>query len=165
MLAKTNSRYRFVTALVKQDGRYLITQRCAPAALVGLWEFPGARVEPGDSDEVALARALRERLAVDVKVGRLKASRTQQYVGYSVETALYEASIPSGQTPRPQTVADYRWVTAEELEQYRCVPADQAATDLILGIQRESACKRAGLKGGGTTAPEREWPHPRPETS
>jgi 8-oxo-dGTP pyrophosphatase MutT (NUDIX family) len=164
MLVKTNSSYRFVTALVKQKDRYLITQRSAPAALVGLWEFPGARVEPGSSDEAELERALRERLAIDVKVGRLLASRTQKYVGYSVETALYEASMLPGQTPRPQTVADYRWVTAEELEQHRFVPPDQTTTNLLLGIPRESASKREPLKRGSATAPCREWLGPRLET-
>ena len=165
MFAKTNSSYRIVTALVKREGRHLITQRCAPAALVGLWEFPGARVEPGGSDEATLARALRERLDVDVKVGRLRASRTQPYVGYSVETALYEASIPPGQSPRPQTVADFRWVTVEELEQYPFVPADQATTDLLLGIYRESAKERESLKGWSTTTPDREWPRLRRPTT
>jgi 8-oxo-dGTP diphosphatase len=163
MLAKTNSRYRFVTALIKQDKRYLITQRCAPAALLGLWEFPGARVEPGGSDEGALKRALRERLAIDVQVGRLHASRTQQYVGYSVETALYQASIPPGQTPRPLTVADFRWVTPEELEEYPFLPADQATTDLLLGIPRESTSRREPLTKEATTEPARERPHSRTE--
>jgi hypothetical protein len=100
-----------------------------------------------------------------VKVGRLKAARTQQYVGYSVETALYEASLPPSQAPRPLTVADFRWVTAEELEQYPFVPADQATTDLLLGIQRESSPKRESLKGCATTAPGRERKRPRTETS
>lgn len=156
MSARTNSSYRFVTALIRQEGRYLITQRCAPAALLGLWEFPGARVEPGGNDEAALKRAVRDRLGIDVKVGRLQASRTQQYVGYSVETALYKASILPGQTPRALTVADFRWVTAEELEQYPFVPADQATTDLLLGIPGASAKKRGSLKGwASTTAPGR----------
>jgi 8-oxo-dGTP diphosphatase len=165
MFAKTNSSYRFVTALIKQEGRYLITQRCAPAALVGLWEFPGARVEPGNSDETALERALRERLAIDVKVGGLKASRTQQYVGYSLETALYEASILPGQTPRPLTIADFRWVTVEELEQYPFLAADQVTTDLLLGIQRVSAKKSESLKGCSTTLPGKEWLRPSRETA
>jgi mutator protein MutT len=137
MSTRTNGTYRFVTALIEQGGRHLIVQRSAPAGLVGLWEFPGAKVEPGEGDEATLARALRERLGIDVRISRLKARRTQEYVGYSVETALYEASMLSGQAPRPLTVADFRWVAAAELQQYPFVPSDQATIDLLLGINRD----------------------------
>ena len=138
MSAETNRRYRYVTVLIEQGKRYLIVQRCAPPALLGLWEFPGSKVEPGDTDEAALERTLHERLGVDVKVGALKARRTLSYVGYSVETTLYQGTLKADQTPRPLTVADFRWVTAEELEQYPFVPADQAATDLLVGTQRDA---------------------------
>lgn len=165
MSAETNRRYRFATALVEQGDRYLITQRRAPEALLGLWEFPGGKVEPGDSDEAVVERAFRERLGIAVKVGRVKACRTQPYVGYSVEVVLYEAGMPPGQTPRPLTVADFRWVTVEELEQYPFLPADQLTTDLLLGLPRGSSKSRESLKGCYPTAPRRESLRPRKETS
>jgi 8-oxo-dGTP pyrophosphatase MutT (NUDIX family) len=136
--AETDRRHRFATALIEQGGRFLITQRCAPDALVGLWEFPSAKVEPGDSDQATVARALRERLGIDVGTCRWKASRTQRYAGYSVETALYETGILASQEPRALAVADFRWAAAADLEHYRFVFADQATTDLLLGIERES---------------------------
>jgi len=137
MATETSKKFCVVTALIEREGRYLITQRCAPDALVGLWEFPSAKVEPGQGNEVTLERELRERLGIDVKVGRLRASRVQQYDRYSVQVFLFETSILPGQVPEPLTVADFRWVAAEELEQYAFLGADQATTDLLLGIGRE----------------------------
>ena len=59
---------RLVAAVIEHDGRYLITQRRATAVLPGLWEFPGGRVEDGESDDEALRRELRERLGAEVEV-------------------------------------------------------------------------------------------------
>src|SRR5262249_21322095 len=55
---------RVVAAVVEDAGLYLITQRREEAVLAGLWEFPGGKVEAGESDEQALARELRERIRV-----------------------------------------------------------------------------------------------------
>ena len=49
---------RLVAAVIERDGRYLITQRRSTAVLPGLWEFPGGRVEDGETDEQALSREL-----------------------------------------------------------------------------------------------------------
>ena len=59
---------RVVAALVERDGRYLITQRRENAVLPLLWDFPGGRVEEGESDEAALAREVGERLGANVEV-------------------------------------------------------------------------------------------------
>jgi 8-oxo-dGTP diphosphatase len=61
-------RIRMVAVLIERDGRYLITQRSPPAVLAGLWEFPGCKVEAGETDETALRRELPARLAIDVDV-------------------------------------------------------------------------------------------------
>ena len=63
-------RFRVVAAVISRDGRYLITQRRAHATLPLLWEFPGGRVEDAETDEAALVREVRERLGVDVHVGK-----------------------------------------------------------------------------------------------
>jgi 8-oxo-dGTP diphosphatase len=128
-------RIRVVTAVIEQQGRYLITQRRHTGRLGGLWEFPSGKVEPGETDEAAIKRELRERVGVDVGIGGPKARRTQHYVGYSVDLILYEASILPDQEPRSLHVADFRWVAPQELEQYAFPPADQATTDLLLGME------------------------------
>jgi len=66
---------RVVAAVIAREGKYLITQRRGTAVLPGLWEFPGGKVEPGESDAVALAREIQERISVDVIVGERMALR------------------------------------------------------------------------------------------
>ena len=129
---------RVVAAVIEREGRYLITQRRSTAVLPGLWEFPSGKAEAGETDEAALQRELRERVGVDVEVGASTASRTHRYDGYVVELVLYQASIAAGQEPRLVRVADARWVAPLELENYPFPPADQATTDLLLGIERDA---------------------------
>jgi 8-oxo-dGTP diphosphatase len=125
-----------VAAVIERDGKYLITQRRSTAVLPGLWEFPGGKVEPGESDEHALRRELRERVGVDVEVKGRMAHRLHRYDGYSVELNLYQAHILAGQEPLALRVAEVRWVASNEFENYPFPAADQATMDLLLGFKR-----------------------------
>ena len=127
---------RLVAAVIEHDGRYLITQRRSTAVLPGLWEFPGGRVENGESDEDALRRELRERLGTEVEVKGRMAHRVHHYHGYSVDLNLYQAAIVPGQEPQALRVAEVRWVPSNEFEKYPIPAADQATTDLLLGFRR-----------------------------
>jgi 8-oxo-dGTP diphosphatase len=132
---------RVVAAVIERQGRYLITQRCSATVLAGLWEFPNCKVETGETDEAALRRELLERVGIDVDVGAATASRTHRYDGYIVDLVLYQAGVPSDQEPSPVRVADLRWVRPQELENYSFPAADQATTDLLLGIGSHSRSK------------------------
>ena len=127
---------RVVAAVIERDGKYLITQRRSTAVLPGLWEFPGGKVEPGESDEHALRRELRERVGVDVEVNGRMAHRLHRYDGYSVELNLYQTNIRSGQEAQALRVAAVRWVASSEFENYPFPAADQATMDLLLGFKR-----------------------------
>jgi len=81
---------RVVAALVSAEGRYLVTQRRATAVLPNMWEFPGGRVEPGESDAAALAREIDERLGVQVEVGQMISFVSHPYEHYTVDLYLYE---------------------------------------------------------------------------
>lgn len=127
---------RIVAAVIEKEGKYLITQRRATAVLPGLWEFPGGRVETGETDEAALRREVRERLGVDVLVKGRMAAREHQYEGYKVDLNVYQAELESEHAPRALRVADFRWVGSEEFDKYPFPAADQATTDLLLDIDR-----------------------------
>ncbi|HEX7506117.1 MAG TPA: (deoxy)nucleoside triphosphate pyrophosphohydrolase [Polyangia bacterium] len=127
---------RLVAAVIERDGRYLITQRRPTAVLPGLWEFPGGRVEEGESDEQALRRELRERLGTEVEVKAQIAHRVHHYRGYSVDLNLFQAAIQTGQEPQALRVAAVLWVPSSEFEKYPFPAADQATTDLLLGFRR-----------------------------
>lgn len=127
---------RLVAAVIERDGRYLITQRRASAVLPGLWEFPGGRVEEGETDEQALRRELFERLGAELDVKDRMAHRIHHYQGYSVDLNLYQAVIKPGQEPKAVRVAEIRWVPSNEFERYPFPAADQATTDVLLGFRR-----------------------------
>jgi 8-oxo-dGTP diphosphatase len=128
---------RVVAAVIARDDQYLITQRRPSAVLAGLWEFPGGRVEEGETDAQALKREVRERVGVEIDVGACIGRRTHDYDGYSVDLALYQATIRDDAEPRAVRVADCRWVASSDFEKYRFPAADQATMDLLLGIKRE----------------------------
>lgn len=133
-----NATIRVVAAVIRKDDTYLITQRREFAVLPMLWEFPGGRVEPGERDEDALARELRERLEAEILVRGKVGERRHQYRGYAVELALYAVNLTSDHL-RAVGVRDFRWVNSNEFDQYRFPDADQATMDALLGVGKASA--------------------------
>jgi len=123
---------RVVAAVVERGGRYLITQRRPNAVLPGLWEFPGGRVETGESDADALRCEMRECLDADVEVGQLISFVSHRYEHYTVDLHLYECRLVSEELV-PQAVHQYRWVTSAEFDQYEFTPADEASMNKLLG--------------------------------
>ena len=127
---------RVVAAVIARNDRYLITQRRPSAVLSGLWEFPGGKVEEGETDLQALKREIRERVGVEIEGGACIGRRTHDYDGYSVDLALYQATIQGEAEPSAVRVADCRWVASSEFEKYRFPAADQATMDLLLGFKQ-----------------------------
>ncbi|MGB5367032.1 MAG: (deoxy)nucleoside triphosphate pyrophosphohydrolase [Polyangiales bacterium] len=123
---------RVVAALVERDGRYLITQRRETAVLPMLWDFPGGRVETGETDEAALAREVAERLGARVDVGQLISFVNHPYEKYAVDLYLYECRLLSEHL-HCHAVKDYAWVTSEEMESYSFTPVDEASMNKLLG--------------------------------
>src|SRR3954469_25907460 len=105
---------RVVAAVIARGDRYLITQRRPQAVLAGLWEFPGGKVEEGETDAEALKREVGERVGVEVEAGACIGGRTPDYRGYSAALALSQANILGDVEPKAVRVADCRWVTSGE---------------------------------------------------
>jgi 8-oxo-dGTP diphosphatase len=126
---------RVVAAMVEREGRYLITQRRPTAVLPLLWEFPGGRVETGESDRDALRRELRERLGADANVGQLISFVSHPYEHYTVELYLYECKLETDTPLQALAVNDFRWVLSGEFDSYDFTPADEASMAKLLGVQ------------------------------
>ena len=124
---------RVVAAVIERDGRYLITQRRASAVLPLLWEFPGGRVETGETDATALKRELSHRLGVTIEPGQMISFVTHPYEKYAVDLYLYECTLVGGE-PRLVNVADFRWVKSAEFERYQFTPADELSMSKLLGM-------------------------------
>ncbi len=127
---------RVVAALVAHEGRYLITQRRAQAVLPLMWEFPGGRVEAGESDAIALEREMFERLGVRTRAGELISFVQHPYERYKVELYLYDCAIVEGE-PSAKGVSDFRWVRSAEFDDYEFTPADEASMSALLGEEPE----------------------------
>ena len=124
---------RVVAAIIERDGRYLITQRRSNAILPLLWEFPGGKVEPGETDAEALVREMNERLSVLVEVGELVSAQPHAYELYTVELHVYACRIIGGE-PVERAVHAFRWVTSAEFDAYPFTPADEASMSKLLGV-------------------------------
>jgi 8-oxo-dGTP diphosphatase len=127
---------RVVAAVVQKNERYLITQRRPNAVLPLLWEFPGGKVEEGESDAEALRREVAERLGVEIEVGQLISFVSHPYEHYTVDLHLYECKLRS-EALEPKAVNDFRWVTSNEFDRYSFTPADEASMTKLLGVTTE----------------------------
>lgn len=127
---------RVVAAVIEHDGRYLITQRNANAVLPLLWEFPGGRVEPDESETVALIREVNGRIGVEIEVGAKLGEHVHDYTTYQVQLTMYSCRLPAEARPYPATVADLRWVTSREFLDYEFPPADERTMSKLLGLVR-----------------------------
>jgi 8-oxo-dGTP diphosphatase len=124
---------RVVGAMIEQDGRYLITQRPPKATLPLLWEFPGGRVEAGETDEAALARELSEEMGIAVTVGDRVIHVEHAYEGYDIDFCVYRCILRAGPI-RNIRVHDHRWVFPDELDRYEFPPADEKSIAKLLGL-------------------------------
>ncbi len=122
---------RVVAAEIERDGTFLITQRRPTAILPLLWEFPSGRVEDGETDEAALAREIRERMDVDVKVGKLSMFIKHEYEDYSLDFCVYRCELLSDAIT-PLRVHAWQWVTHSEMDQFEFPPADAQTIEKLL---------------------------------
>ena len=116
-------------ALIDADGRLLLARRPAGKAMAGLWEFPGGKVEPGETPEAALIRELHEELGIDTWRSCL-APLTFASHSYGPDEGSFHLLMPLfacrkwDGTPRPREGQTLRWVPPARLRDYPMPPAD-----------------------------------------
>lgn len=111
-----------VAAVIENDGRFLVTRRQHGVHLAGLWEFPGGKIDSGETHEQALRREIREELDADVAVHDLLFSVEHAYDDRTVGLYFYRCTLRG--EPRPLLGQEMRWVTRDELAQLEFPPAD-----------------------------------------
>ena len=112
-------------ALIDPDGRVLLAQRPEGKSLAGLWEFPGGKVEDGETPEDALIRELREELAIDTWQSCLAplTFASHSYERFHLLMPLFACRKWQG-TPQAQEGQTIKWVHARALPRYPMPPAD-----------------------------------------
>ena len=110
-----------VGAALVRDGRVLASRRTDPPRLAGLWEFPGGKVEPGESDRDALLRELREELRVEAEVGQRLGGDVP--ISDTAVLRVYLCRLLSGE-PALVDHDEHRWLSPQELLDVPWIPVD-----------------------------------------
>ena len=112
-------------ALIDADGRVLLAQRPPGKTLAGMWEFPGGKVEPGETPEETLIRELREEVAIEVKAACLAplTFASHSYETFHLLMPLYVCRKYQG-IPVAREGQQLKWVRASGLRDYPMPPAD-----------------------------------------
>ncbi len=118
-----------VAAVIYRDEKVLLCQRHDGSHLPLLWEFPGGKIDPGESPEEALRRELAEELSVRAVIGRQVADVDHDYPEKSVRIRFFLARIDG--EPRPVVHRELRWIAPRELADLCVPPANQMVVDLI----------------------------------
>jgi mutator protein MutT len=113
-----------VAAVIERDGHILLTRRRPGSHLAGLWEFPGGKPDPGETNEEALRREIAEELGVDAEVGNAIETIDWRYPDKRVRLHFYYCTIRD--EPRPLEGQDMQWVPREELSRREFPEADAA---------------------------------------
>ena len=116
--------------LIFRDGLLLLARRPEGTHLAGLWEFPGGKLEPGESFEQALHRELMEELGVSVKVGQCLFEITHEYPARKFHLRFFQCSLEYG-NPQPLGCAELAWVKRAALTSYEFPQADAALIKIL----------------------------------
>lgn len=120
-------------ALLDVDNRILLAQRPPGKAMAGLWEFPGGKINPGESPEAALIRELEEELGLDVRASCLAplTFASHAYDTFHLLMPLYVCRTWRGR-PTPREGQTLAWVAPQRLRDYPMPPADAPLIPMLL---------------------------------
>ena len=116
-----------VAALIERDGKLLACQRKRGGKFELLWEFPGGKVEPGETPGNALARELLEELGVRARIGREVYRTRHQYAHMRepLELIFFSATVPAAPEIRNLVFEQIRWCEPASLRELDFLPADR----------------------------------------
>jgi len=115
-----------------REGRILIARRKPDIRLGGYWEFPGGRIEPGESASGCIARELREEMDMHIETGGILCETEYDYGQGRVVHLIAVKAILLGGRIRLHDHDDIRWVSLHEISDYLFAPADEAVVNALL---------------------------------
>ena len=121
-----------VAAILYRDGAYFATQR-GYGEFEGMWEFPGGKIEPGESSEDALKREIQEELGIDITIDKFLCTTEYDYPSFHLTMHCYLCSIASGEIELREHKSAL-WLTSDKLEDVAWLPADKEVIDKLKSL-------------------------------
>lgn len=121
-----------VAVIWNEQGQILIDRRRPEGLLGGLWEFPGGKIEPGETVEECIKREILEELAIEIEVGDRLISIDHAYSHFRVTLTVHHCRYLTG-IPQPLECDEIRWVTLDEIDQF---PFPKANSQIIAALRQ-----------------------------
>jgi len=123
---------KVVAAVIEKNGAFLIAKRKKNAVLSGKWEFPGGKLEPGESAAAGLKRELLEEFAVSARIGKFICSVRCEHDGVPIELSAFRASFDPGELSL-RAHEQVLWVPLNELSDHDLLDADKEIVNHLAG--------------------------------
>lgn len=119
-----------VAGIIYKNNKFLIAQRNLKKAQGGLWEFPGGKVEEGESYENALAREIKEKFNANIEVNEYIGENIHHYPEKDIRLLFYKARLLSENIELLEH-EDYKWITKDDKDNFEFAGADKVVFDLL----------------------------------
>ena len=119
-----------VAGVIYKDNKFLIAQRNLKKSQGGLWEFPGGKLEAGESCEAALKREIFEEFEAEIDVEGYITENIHHYPEKDIKLMFYKAKLVSDKLVLKEH-EDYRWITKEDIDKFEFAGADKIVFDLL----------------------------------
>ena len=134
-MENTRKKIEVVAAIIRDGGRIFATQRGYGEFKDG-WEFPGGKIEPGETTQQALVREIREELDTEIEVGELLQTVEYDYPAFHLTMHCFWCTVRKGELVLKEHEAA-KWLTGETLDSVEWLPADRGLIGKIqLGLKR-----------------------------
>lgn len=128
---------KVVAALIEKDNKYLIAKRSTGSKeVLGKWEFPGGKVEEGESEEHAIEREINEEFDMNIKAIKFITNNICEYPTKTIDLRLYECKYISGEF-HLHDHSEYLYVDKDEIINYDLCPADIPLAEYIKGVKND----------------------------
>ncbi|KNZ70794.1 NUDIX hydrolase [Thermincola ferriacetica] len=124
---------RVTAAILMRDDKVFIAKRKANGLLAGKWEFPGGKIEKGESPEECLKREMKEEFHIEVSVGAFFGESIYHYEHGAIHLLAYYVQWEKGEF-RPLVHDEFKWVPVAELKEYGFAPADIPLAEKLMKV-------------------------------